>query len=284
MKSIILPVALALCAVMAAIASPEAVRTHDVEKRDVSSHPQLSPKAKFTFVVQCSPYKGKKGASRKGARETCNTMCFGTRCHFKKNTYNFDSVSDTIKNKRRTDAGCIPICKTDKRFSGMTGCDEFPLASTSEADRGDQIFRCVPKTDNESQGGQVSKAMKQHCKSFPCTFSFSFKDTKPYRYCNRPLDCQSDGNFFTKNNKPVKRDLGSEPEPETEQGGYYQLRSGATIYSPSDLEIGSIAVRNAYANQTIDEAEAARLEAQGLFVDDDDDEEEMIEDEVVKKL
>ncbi|KAI1646843.1 uncharacterized protein F4817DRAFT_316247 [Daldinia loculata] len=123
---------------------------------------------------------------------------------------------------------------------------------------------------------------KDLCIKFPCKFSFSFEGAKSYKYCASKPNCKSDGNFFTKGNKPVKRDL--ELEPEVEQGGYYQLRSGATIYSPSDLEIGSFAVRNVYANQTIDEAEVAHLEARGLFEGDDDEDEEMIKDEVMQKL
>lgn len=171
----------------------------------------------------------------------------------------------------------------------MSGCDEFPLASTSEADSVTQIFRCVPPVDNKSQGGQAKKAMEAAdvCnKKYPCSFSFSFEGTTPYKYCKANPSCKPDGNFFTKGGKAVtKRDL-EDDETRVEEGGYYVLRSGATIFSPTDLEIGSFAVRSIYANQTIDEAEEAHLMARGLFMDDDEDdyEDEMISDEVMRKL
>ncbi|KAI1659452.1 hypothetical protein F4813DRAFT_353026 [Daldinia decipiens] len=288
MKLLSFPISLLLYSATVVIASSEVIHPHGLEQRDITGHSELAARAQFTFVVQCSPYKGKDGTPRKGARETCNTMCFGTKCHFKKNTYTFDGANEAKKRQRRQKAGCNPtkqnICKKNKKFRGKTGCDEFPLASTLEADKGNQIFRCVPEIDNNSQGGQAKSftGNKSLCTKFPCKFSFSFEGAKPYKYCASKPNCKSDGNFFTKGNKPVKRDL--ELEPEVEQGGYYQLRSGATIYSPSDLEIGSFAVRNIYANQTIDEAEAAHLEARGLFEDGDDDDEEMIQDEIIQKL
>ncbi|KAI2464239.1 hypothetical protein F4781DRAFT_436616 [Annulohypoxylon bovei var. microspora] len=243
----------------------------------------LDTRDPYTFVVQCSPYTGKDKQPRKGAK--------GVNCHFKNNfhSYTFDGASESKKSERRTKAGCNPtkknICKIDDKFKNSKGCDEFPLASTSEADQVDQIFRCVPEGDNSSQGGQVRGAMEASniCdKKYPCSFTFSFEGASTYRYCNASTDCVSDGNLFTKGNIPVKSDL--QVEPGVTKGGYYQLRSGATIYSPTDLAIGTVAVRNAYAHQTIDEAEAVYLESRGLFEDDGEEDEELIKDEVVKKL
>ena len=56
------------------------------------------------------------------------------------------------------------------------------------------------------------------------------------------------------------------------------------IDSPSDLAIGTIAVRNVFSNSTIPDEEAKALAARGLFDDDEWEDEEFVEDEVVAKL
>ena len=60
MKSFILSISLALSAVQAVVASPEAMQA--VEQRDG----QIQARA-VTFVVECAPYKGSKNKMRKGA-------------------------------------------------------------------------------------------------------------------------------------------------------------------------------------------------------------------------
>ncbi|PVH96063.1 hypothetical protein DM02DRAFT_632309 [Periconia macrospinosa] len=279
-------VALAVTAAQAAVAAPGVMGA--VEQRDSG----LSARAGLTFVVECSPYTGTGGKKRKGAGDTCNTMCYGTNCKLKTKTFTFDGASKKTKDQRRTMAGCNPteknICKTDNRFKdkGLTDCDEFPLAATKEADKGGQVFRCVKPADNRSQGGQTTTMIKQCKGKYPCSFTFSFKGASPYKYCGASPNCKADDNLFTQGNKPVtKRDVAIESQ--VHEGGYFQLRSGATIYSPSDLAIGSIAVRNAYSNETnaISAEEAAQIEADGLWdEDEEDDEDDFIEDEVVAKL
>ncbi|KAK7995301.1 hypothetical protein PG990_014074 [Apiospora arundinis] len=257
----------------------------------------------FTFVINCSPYLGSGGKQRNGAGETCNTMCFGTQCHLKTNTYTFDGADEPKKDVRRERVGCnrpkgVPgwenVCKTEdwkKKNGDKTSCDEFPFASTSDADGGKQFFRCASETNQNSQGAQVKNAgaacKKRNKKNgkpeFPCKFTLSFKGEEHFKYCKKNPDCKPDGNLFTKGNKPMtKRDL--DTRTPALQGGYYQLRSGETIYSPSDLEIGTVAVRNVFSNNTIPDDEAKVLAARGLFDDSAWEDEEFVEDEVVAKL
>ncbi|KAK8091901.1 hypothetical protein PG997_002262 [Apiospora hydei] len=207
----------------------------------------------FTFVVQCSPYNsGKK--KRKGAGE------------------------------------CKKKDWKDKN-PGKTSCDEFPFASTSEADGGKQFFRCTDDGAQDSQGAQIKNAIKACQKQnednkedkFPCKFSLSFKGEEDFQYCKKNLDCKPDGNLFTKGNKPLNNNDMNTRSPAM-QGGYYQLRSGETIYSPSDLAIGTVAVRNVFSNNTIPDEEAKSLAARGLFDGDEWEDEEFVQDEVVAKL
>ncbi|KAK8038269.1 hypothetical protein PG994_015036 [Apiospora phragmitis] len=282
MKSFITSIALALCAAQVVVAAPEVMRA--VEQRDN----QVAARA-VTFVMNCAAYKGSNGKNRKGAGETCNTMCYGTNCKAKTKSFTFDGADQKKKDKRRESAGCNPtnknICKTDKKWTdkGLTDCDEFPLAATKEADNGGQVFRCVKAADNRSQGGQTTTAIKACKNKFPCQFTFSFKGETNYKYCQKSTDCKSDGNLYTRGNTPVKRDLPASP---AQEGGYYQLRSGATIYSPSDLAIGTVAVRNVYANDTniINDEEAAQIEVRDLWDEEGEQEDELIEDEVMMKL
>ncbi|KAK8111995.1 uncharacterized protein PG998_008452 [Apiospora kogelbergensis] len=195
---------------------------------------------------------------------------------------------------KRTFLGGEAVCKTadwKKKNAGKTSCDEFPFASTAEADGGKQIFRCAEDEAQDSQGAQINNAGKSCQKrnknnnkaAFPCKFTLSFKGEDNFKYCKKNPDCKPDGNIFTKGNKPLtKRDM--DTRSPVLQGGYYQLRSGETIYSPSDLEIGTIAVRNVFSNSTIPDEEAKSLAARGLFDDDEWDDEEFVEDEVVAKL
>ncbi|KAI1078362.1 hypothetical protein F5B20DRAFT_582289 [Whalleya microplaca] len=234
----------------------------------------LEQKAPKTFVVNCAA-TGKN----KGAGETCNTMCFGANCHFNRTIYTFDNASDSQQSKRRTKAGCVRGKGKNPCENNPAGnsCDEFPFASTSDADTETQIYRCVKKNDNDSQGGQVSNMRKNVCKNkFPCQFSLSFQGEQKYQYCKPSPNCTNDGNIFTKGNKPVRRDLKDTP---TSEGGYFQLRSGETIYSPIDLSISTVAIRQVW-NATVD----ADLETRDALEEDDDDFGELVEDEVVSKL
>lgn len=66
-------------------------------------------------------------------------------------TLNWDRPDKTTKRRRRRSAGCAPNpnrCSTKKGYPPGHSCDEYPFASTKEADQGGQVNRCVPAGQN----------------------------------------------------------------------------------------------------------------------------------------
>ncbi|KAI1213380.1 uncharacterized protein F4807DRAFT_456724 [Annulohypoxylon truncatum] len=237
--------------------------------------------APIAFVINC----GGSGTT-KGAGETCNTMCYGINCKFNTKIYNYDNPSDSTKKTRRTRAGCTNgkgknknPCKGNKNGDS---CDEFPFASTKEADTKQQFYRCVSANDNSSQGGQLGNLYKNKCGKKSCEFQLGFSNESNFQYCKPKPSCKSDGNLFTKGNKPLKRDLEGDEEITVKPrstGGYYRLRSGETFYSPSDFEIGTRAVYHNF-NKTV----VADLDARDLNDEDYFNALEIVEDEIIEKL
>lgn len=99
---------------------------------------------------------------------------------------------------KRTFLGGEAVCKTadwKKKNAGKTSCDEFPFASTAEADGGKQIFRCAEDEAQDSQGAQINNAGKSCQKrnknnnkaAFPCKFTLSFKGEDNFKYVGLPL-------------------------------------------------------------------------------------------------
>lgn len=81
----------------------------------------------------------------------CTNMCWGAYCSNYEVSLEFDNPSQDTKNQRRTKAGCKP---NPNRCSGGDpngSCDEYPFASTSNADDVQQVTRCVPGSENSSK-------------------------------------------------------------------------------------------------------------------------------------
>ena len=81
----------------------------------------------------------------------CTNMCWGAYCSNYEVSLEFDNPSTDTKNQRRTKAGCKP---NPNRCSGGDpngSCDEYPFASTSNADDVQQVTRCVPGSENSSK-------------------------------------------------------------------------------------------------------------------------------------
>ncbi|KAI0117632.1 hypothetical protein F4776DRAFT_666282 [Hypoxylon sp. NC0597] len=270
---------ISVVSVLLAAAPTPFVLAQSSEPNDIEERAQPQKRAAVAFVIDCGGGDGKRGAG-----ETCNTMCYGVNCKFHTNTYNFDAPTESTKSDRRKRAGCTNgkgknqnPCKDNKNGDS---CDEFPFASTKDADTKQQFYRCVPAGDNSSQGGQLSNLVKNICKNQPCQFTLGFKGETNYEYCKTNPSCKNDGNLWTKGNKPLKRDNDEDDYLQPLSGtGYFKLRSGEIFYSPSDLEVGTRVVHYA-RNETID----AELETRDI-----DDEEywgarELIEDEIVEKF
>ncbi|KAI9818359.1 MAG: hypothetical protein M1826_001381 [Phylliscum demangeonii] len=140
--------------------------------------------------------------------EICNTMCWGAYCTrpaFGTTLY-YDKPSAATKSKRRTAAGCgsanrcSVIGNPPNPIAGLN-CDEYPFASTSNADRGGQVNRCVPKAQNDRQGNLLAAYYRNVCGNAPCSFTVTFAQPTAtgVLYCgavNSPRVCNPDGNIF----------------------------------------------------------------------------------------
>ena len=87
-------------------------------------------------------------------------MCWGIYCTFGDNdseaTLTYDDPDDRAMKARRVKAGCNP---SGNRCAGgppdANSCDEYPFATTEEADQVQQINRCVPQTENSRKRATV---------------------------------------------------------------------------------------------------------------------------------
>lgn len=84
----------------------------------------------------------------------CTNMCFGAYCRGYDVTLEYDKPSDATKTARRNKAGCT---KSNRCNSGTSpdpdgpSCDEYPFASTSNADDVQAVNRCVPVAEQNSK-------------------------------------------------------------------------------------------------------------------------------------
>ncbi|KAF4540343.1 Cytochrome p450 [Lasiodiplodia theobromae] len=168
--------------------------------------------------------------------------------------------------------------------SAGENCDEYPFASTSDADKGGQVNKCVISKHNSRQGNIISQYITNTCGGQNCQFIVGFGNpaSPGVKYCqaynDRYNQCTPDGTIF-KNGKPdvrpppAKRDGNS-----TQVGGLYLMKSGIKVAFGANLEIGTQTKHATPKNATM-----------LAFVDDNDDDEGLVEwdfldDEIVEKL
>ena len=84
----------------------------------------------------------------------CTNMCFGAYCRGYEVALEYDKPSDATKTTRRNKAGCT---KKNRCSGGNSpdpdgpSCDEYPFASTSNADEVQAVNRCVPVAEQNSK-------------------------------------------------------------------------------------------------------------------------------------
>ena len=86
----------------------------------------------------------------------CTNMCWGAYCAGFDVSLEWDDPSDSTKQDRRNKAGCgKPNRCNDGQGNNpdpsSRSCDEYPFASTSNADQVQQVNRCVPKSEQDSK-------------------------------------------------------------------------------------------------------------------------------------
>lgn len=88
----------------------------------------------------------------------CTNMCWGAYCADFEVSLNWDKPTNAVKKARREKAGCgSPNRCNDGRGNNpdpsSRSCDEYPFASTSDADDVQQVNRCVPQSEQNSEQG-----------------------------------------------------------------------------------------------------------------------------------
>ena len=97
--------------------------------------------------------------------KACTNMCWGAYCSNYEVNLNFDKPNNDKKNERRKKAGCKPNPNrcNKKNDPGNNSCDEYPFASTSNADDVQAVTRCVPPSDNNSKGLFLKPKLLLNC-------------------------------------------------------------------------------------------------------------------------
>lgn len=246
-------------------------------------------------------------------------MCWGVHCttaRFSATLTSDNSAAASVKSARRRAAGCLPNpnqCSNSgpgpNNGKGLN-CDEFPFASTREADRGGQNIRCVPITENSrmtylkdrmiwkrltsisiEQGGAINAFYRTTATAAGTTFDIAFErpDFQGVKYCINPPGggnvCQNDGNIF---NKKV---LAPDPAAFTPRRKRFQssrsmylyaTERGEKVSSASLFEVGRKLYSFVPRNDTLGEISFAARPAE--MGGDDDINLEMVVDKVVKRL
>ncbi|PVI05775.1 hypothetical protein DM02DRAFT_623838 [Periconia macrospinosa] len=119
--------------------------------------------------------------------QVCKTQCYGAYCAGNGDLLRYDKPDKKEKRNRRKQAGCEKSggnrCSVKKNHIIGFQCDEFPYASSSpKGSVTARLNKCVPKAENNKQGGQLNKFYQQQCGSQPC--DFQVKMTNGGALCN----------------------------------------------------------------------------------------------------
>ncbi|TDZ19771.1 hypothetical protein Cob_v007115 [Colletotrichum orbiculare MAFF 240422] len=216
--------------------------------------------------------------------EVCTNMCWAVRCASPKfpTRLTWDNPNSQTEKDRRKSAGCGSNNKCGVRGKGKPGhrgginnsCDEYPFASTSQSktSNGHQVSRCVPGSQNSSQGGKLSGLYNGFKKKGYKTRSFSIGFGNPgsrgVKYCGNQ-QCKNDG-FQVQDGKIKKR--GEDPDFR-----FYKTSSGMILGSMEE-----IAPRSNFTRE-VDQAEAklATLAAFDTWTEDFDGEDVNVISDIV---
>ncbi|KAF4458685.1 deoxyribonuclease nucA nucB domain-containing [Fusarium albosuccineum] len=172
--------------------------------------------------------------------EICSNICWATRCASPKFslTLTYDQPSASIERSRRRTAGCGSNNRCTKRGKGVGrrlpvskygSCDEYPFASTRS--NGKQVSRCAPKSQNNSQGGSISAALRRLKKTkrapFQVRVGLGNPGSRGVKWCSNQR-CKNDG-YQVQEGKLKKR----EEEPSFR---FYKTESGMVLATLDDID------------------------------------------------
>lgn len=172
--------------------------------------------------------------------EICSNICWATRCGSPtfSLTLTYDQPSASVERSRRRTAGCGSNNRCGKNGKGVGrrtpvskygSCDEYPFASTRS--NGKQVSRCVPKSQNNSQGGTISAALQRIKKTKRAPFNIRVGLGNPgsagVKWCTNQK-CKNDG-YQVQEGKLKKR----EEEPTFK---FFKTESGMVLATLDDIE------------------------------------------------
>ncbi|KAG4430181.1 hypothetical protein IFR05_014340 [Cadophora sp. M221] len=230
-------------------------------------------------------------------KEVCNNMCWGVHCtsgRFSKTLTSDNSAAKTVKDARRRAAGCLPNpnqCSNSaagpNNGKGLN-CDEFPFASTKEADLGGQNIRCVPSSENSKQGGAINAFYRSTATAAGTTYDIAFQspNTAGVKYCVNPAQgnaCVNDGNIFNKKvAAPDPAAFTPRKRSQIVNPMYlYRTKRGEEVSSATLFEIGRKLHTFVPRNATLD---LTSLEGGLASMEGGDDDLELVMDEVTELI
>ncbi|KAI4655826.1 hypothetical protein J4E93_000541 [Alternaria ventricosa] len=205
-------------------------------------------------------------------QDICNNMCWGAYCTRPSFgvTLNYDRYGGTgnrdsaIGRARQRSAGCLPRPNRCSTRGGNPrageNCDEYPFASTSDADAGGQVTKCVINRHNDRQGRIIQQYTTSTCNSQPCQFIVGFGNpaANGVQYCQAHNDphgqCINNQTAqIYKNGAPDVRPATkkrSELEP-IAQAALFRMASGMEVLLPIDTILNSTWVHPTPRNMTM---------------------------------
>ncbi|KAI1651430.1 uncharacterized protein F4817DRAFT_311688 [Daldinia loculata] len=230
-------------------------------------------------------------------QDICDNMCWGAYCTHPAfgSTLEYDNYGGTgsregsIGKRRTNSAGCTP---RPNRCSSVPkkNCDEYPFASTSDADKGGQVTKCVVSGHNSRQGSIISQYVSANCNKQKCSIIVGFgnPNTHGVKYCKAYSDpynqCVPDGTIWKNGKADVRppksasrRSIGNNTTVSL-PGGLYLMKSGVEVAFGANLDVGTKTKRAAPRNATF-----ARRALDGLE-DEEDVRWDFHDDEIVARL
>ncbi|KAF2766355.1 hypothetical protein EJ03DRAFT_354068 [Teratosphaeria nubilosa] len=227
-------------------------------------------------------------------QDVCNNMCWGAYCTRPSfgATLNYDRYGGTgdcnsdVGKARVRSAGCLPIpnrCSTNGgNPRAGEDCDEYPFASTSDADKGGQVSKCVISRHKSRQANIIKQYYANSCNNQNCQFIITFGNpaASGVQYCQAYNDphgqcINNEIAQIYKNGAPDVRPASkkrSELEPEA-QAALFLMSSGMEVLMPIDTPVNSIFVHPTPFN--------ASMKA---WVEENDEDEDLIKWHFVEDL
>ncbi|PYI33527.1 hypothetical protein BP00DRAFT_469914 [Aspergillus indologenus CBS 114.80] len=128
---------------------------------------------------------------------TCQNACWAVLCNRVTRMVTYDSNRANQAPRRRASGCSRNPCNNNnlpyRRFGNS--CDEYPFASVREGGAGAKL-RCVPKGQNDSQGGQLSAFYRNSGIQNGQRYGVTLRNYGGASFCKQSPTCRNDGGQF----------------------------------------------------------------------------------------